>query len=99
MRWRKPLIFDIASGHQRFGFRAFDLLRRGRAVFRSGREFEEFPALTSYLMRRFPNPPKSQHGAPEAQADIKYRDLKPITEETEGLTASPTSCTPFRSGS
>src|ERR1700758_4152360 len=52
---------------------------------RRGREFEEFPELLSYLMRRFPNPPKSQHGAPEAQADIKYRDLKPITDETEGF--------------
>ena len=52
---------------------------------RRGREFEEFPELTSYLMRRFPNPPKSQHGAPEAQADIKYRDLKPITDEIEGF--------------
>jgi 5-methyltetrahydropteroyltriglutamate--homocysteine methyltransferase len=49
---------------------------------RRGREFEEFPELLSYLMRRFPNPTKSQQGAPEAQADIKYVDLKPITEET-----------------
>ena len=40
---------------------------------RRGREFEEFPELLAYLMRRFPNPPKSQQGAPEAQADIKYR--------------------------
>ena len=52
---------------------------------RRGREFEEFPELLSYLTRRFPNPPKSQQGAPEAQADIKYRDLKPITEETTGF--------------
>jgi 5-methyltetrahydropteroyltriglutamate--homocysteine methyltransferase len=49
---------------------------------RRGREFEEFPELLAYLMRRFPNPTKSQQGAPEAQADIKYVDLKPITEET-----------------
>ncbi len=52
---------------------------------RRGREFEEFPELTSYLMRRFPNPPKSQHGAPEAQAEIKYRDLKPIADEIAGF--------------
>ncbi|MGA9124504.1 MAG: hypothetical protein WB382_14460, partial [Pseudolabrys sp.] len=45
---------------------------------RRGREFEEFPELLSYLMRRFPSPAKSQQGAPEAQADIKYKDLKPI---------------------
>jgi 5-methyltetrahydropteroyltriglutamate--homocysteine methyltransferase len=49
---------------------------------RRGREFEEFPDLLAYLMRRFPNPTKSQQGAPEAQADIKYVDLKPITQET-----------------
>ena len=52
---------------------------------RRGREFEEFPELVGYLMRRFPNPPKSQHGAPEAQADIKYRDLKPITRRDRRL--------------
>src|SRR6476619_6742888 len=52
---------------------------------RRGREFEEFPELLSYLMRRFPNPAKSQQGAPEAQADIKYKDLKPITDETAGF--------------
>jgi 5-methyltetrahydropteroyltriglutamate--homocysteine methyltransferase len=49
---------------------------------RRGREFDEFPELLAYLMRRFPNPTKSQQGAPEAQADIKYVDLKPITDET-----------------
>src|ERR1700688_3664299 len=53
---------------------------------RRGREFEEFPELVSYLMRRFPNPPKSQHGAPEAQADLKYRDLKSVLDETSGFT-------------
>src|SRR5665213_1596291 len=52
---------------------------------RRGREFEEFPELLSYMMRRFPNPPKSQQGAPEAQAAINYADLKPITEETTRL--------------
>jgi 5-methyltetrahydropteroyltriglutamate--homocysteine methyltransferase len=52
---------------------------------RRGREFEEFPDLLAYLMRRFPNPTKSQQGAPEAQADIKYVDLKPITDETVGF--------------
>jgi 5-methyltetrahydropteroyltriglutamate--homocysteine methyltransferase len=52
---------------------------------RRGIEFEEFPELISYLMRRFPNAPKSQQGAPEAQADIKYKDMKPITEEIAGF--------------
>jgi 5-methyltetrahydropteroyltriglutamate--homocysteine methyltransferase len=49
---------------------------------RRGREFEEFPELLAYLLRRFPHPTKGQQGAPEAQADIKYVDLKPIAEET-----------------
>src|ERR1700727_2583666 len=52
---------------------------------RRGLEFEEFPELLAYLMRRFPNPPKSQQGAPEAQSEVKYKDLKPITEETAGF--------------
>jgi 5-methyltetrahydropteroyltriglutamate--homocysteine methyltransferase len=52
---------------------------------RRGKEFEEFPELLAYLMRRFPNTTKSQQGAPEAQADIKYRDRKPITDETTGF--------------
>jgi 5-methyltetrahydropteroyltriglutamate--homocysteine methyltransferase len=52
---------------------------------RRGREFEEFPELLTYLMRRFPSAAKSQQGAPEAQADIKYKDMKPITEETQGF--------------
>ena len=52
---------------------------------RRGIEFEEFPELLSYLMRRFPNAAKSQQGAPEAQAELKYKDMKPITEETQGF--------------
>ncbi len=52
---------------------------------RRGIEFEEFPDLLAYLMRRFPNPPKSQQGAPEAQGDIKYTDMKPITDEINGF--------------
>ena len=52
---------------------------------RRGKEFEEFPELLAYLMRRFPNPTKSQQGAPEAQSEIKYHDMKPITDETAGL--------------
>ena len=52
---------------------------------RRGREFEEFPALAAYLGRRFPNAPKSQQGAPEAQAAIEYRDLEPIRRETAGF--------------
>src|ERR1700734_35868 len=53
---------------------------------RRGREFEEFPELLTYLVRRFPNPPKSQRAPPAAQDTNKYRDLKPIPEETPGFT-------------
>ena len=49
---------------------------------RRGREFEEFPELLAYLMRRFPHQTKGQHAAPEAQAEVSYHDLKPITDET-----------------
>src|SRR3954453_2404063 len=52
---------------------------------RRGIEFEEFPDMLAYLMRRFPNPPKSQQGAPEAQAQIKYQDMKPLTDKTIGF--------------
>jgi len=50
-----------------------------------GRGCGEFPELLTYLMRRFPQQTKGQHAAPEAQADVQYRDLKPITEETARL--------------
>jgi 5-methyltetrahydropteroyltriglutamate--homocysteine methyltransferase len=52
---------------------------------RRGIEFEEFPELLAYLMRRFPNPTKNQQGAPEAQGEIEYHDFGPITEETSGF--------------
>ena len=52
---------------------------------RRGLEFEEFPELLAYLMRRFPNPTKNQQGAPEAQGEIEYHDLRPITAETSGF--------------
>ena len=68
---------------QRVGFQTYVPQRMtgfaGVSKRRRGREFEEFPELLAYLMTRFPNPTKSQQGAPEAQADIRYRDLKPIT--------------------
>jgi 5-methyltetrahydropteroyltriglutamate--homocysteine methyltransferase len=74
---------------QRVGFQTYVPQRMtgfaGVSKRRRGREFEEFPELLSYLMRRFPQQTKGQHAAPEAQADLKYRDLKPITEETARL--------------
>jgi 5-methyltetrahydropteroyltriglutamate--homocysteine methyltransferase len=52
---------------------------------RRGREFEEFPELLAYLTRRFPNPTKTQQGAPEAQGELRYLDVKPVTDEAEGF--------------
>jgi 5-methyltetrahydropteroyltriglutamate--homocysteine methyltransferase len=48
---------------------------------RRGKEFEEFPELVAYLMRRFPHMTKGQQGAPEAQKAIKYLDTKPLENE------------------
>jgi 5-methyltetrahydropteroyltriglutamate--homocysteine methyltransferase len=71
---------------QRVGFQTYVPQRMtgfaGVSKRRRGREFEEFPELLAYLMRRFPQQTKGQHAAPEAQADLKYRDLKPIQDET-----------------
>ena len=71
---------------QRVGFQTYVPQRMtgfaGISKRRRGKEFEEFPELLAYLMRRFPQQTKGQHAAPEAQAEIKYKDLKPIQEET-----------------
>ena len=71
---------------QRVGFQTYVPQRMsgfaGVSQRRRGQEFEEFPELLAYLMRRFPNPTKGQQGAPEAQAELKYLDLKPIESET-----------------
>ena len=47
---------------------------------RRGREFEEFPELTSYLMRRFPNPPKKSAG----RAGSAGRDQIPRPQADRG---------------
>jgi 5-methyltetrahydropteroyltriglutamate--homocysteine methyltransferase len=71
---------------QRVGFQTYVPQRMsgfsGVSQRRRGREFEEFPELLAYLMRRFPNPTKNQQGAPEARAEISYLDLAPIESET-----------------
>jgi 5-methyltetrahydropteroyltriglutamate--homocysteine methyltransferase len=87
---RKQMDAGIDSGNDgeqcRIGFQTYVPQRMtgfaGVSKRRRGREFEEFPELLAYLMRRFPFQTQGQHAAPEAQADIKYVDLKPITEET-----------------
>jgi 5-methyltetrahydropteroyltriglutamate--homocysteine methyltransferase len=70
---------------QRIGFQTYVPQRMsgfaGVSKRRRGQEFEEFPELVAYLMRRFPNPTKNQQSAPEAQSELKYLDLKPIESE------------------
>src|SRR5579871_495142 len=74
---------------QRVGFQTYVPARMtgfaGVSKRRRGREFEEFPELVQYLLHRFPSSPRSQHGAPEAQAEIHYRDLEPISQEIAGF--------------
>ncbi|HXF88744.1 MAG TPA: cobalamin-independent methionine synthase II family protein [Xanthobacteraceae bacterium] len=87
---RKQMEAGIDIGNdgeqQRVGFQTYVPQRMtgfaGVSKRRRGREFEEFPELLAYLMRRFPHQTKGQHAAPEAQADIRYKDLKPIQDET-----------------
>jgi 5-methyltetrahydropteroyltriglutamate--homocysteine methyltransferase len=85
---QKAAGIDIGNdGEQgRIGFQTYVPKRMsgfaGVSKRRRGREFDEFPELLEYLKRRFPNAPKSQQGAPEAQAEIEYTDFGPIRAET-----------------
>jgi 5-methyltetrahydropteroyltriglutamate--homocysteine methyltransferase len=69
---------------QRVGFQTYVPQRMtgfaGVSKRRRGREFEEFPELVATLTRRFPQVSKQQN-APEAQAEIHYRDTKDIEAE------------------
>src|SRR5690349_18115131 len=69
---------------QRVGFQTYVPQRMsgfgGVSKRRRGREFEEFPELIEQLKRRFPHVSKQQN-APEAQADLKYLDIKPLEHE------------------
>src|SRR6516162_11022349 len=69
---------------QRVGFQTYVPQRMsgfgGVSKRRRGREFEEFPELVASLMRRFPNVSRQQN-APEAQAEIHYKDTKDIESE------------------
>src|SRR5215475_14568355 len=69
---------------QRVGFQTYVPQRMsgfaGESKRRRGREFEEFPELVASLMRRFPLVSKQQN-APEAQAEIHYKDTKDIETE------------------
>jgi 5-methyltetrahydropteroyltriglutamate--homocysteine methyltransferase len=69
---------------QRVGFQTYVPQRMsgfgGESKRRRGREFEEFPELIEQLKRRFPHVSKQQN-APEAQAEIRYLDIKPLESE------------------
>jgi 5-methyltetrahydropteroyltriglutamate--homocysteine methyltransferase len=69
---------------QRVGFQTYVPQRMsgfgGVSKRRRGREFEEFPELIEQLKMRFPHVSKQQN-APEAQAEIKYLDIKPLESE------------------
>jgi 5-methyltetrahydropteroyltriglutamate--homocysteine methyltransferase len=76
--------FGNDGEQQRVGFQTYVPQRMsgfgGVSKRRRGREFEEFPELVESLKRRFPHVSKQQN-APEAQADIKYLDIKPLEGE------------------
>ncbi len=70
---------------QRVGFQTYIPQRMsgfgGVSQRRRSREIEEFPELLASLMRRFPHVTKGQQGSPQAQAEIKYLDVKPLENE------------------
>lgn len=84
---QKQAGIDIGNDgeQQRVGFQTYVPQRMsgfgGISKRRRGREFEEFPELLAYMMRRFPHQTKGQHSAPEAQSELRYLDLKPIEGE------------------
>jgi 5-methyltetrahydropteroyltriglutamate--homocysteine methyltransferase len=83
---QKKAGIDIGNDgeQQRVGFQTYVPQRMtgfaGVSKRRRGREFEEFPELVASLMRRFPQVSKQQN-APEAQAEIHYKDTKDIDAE------------------
>ena len=83
---QKKAGIDIGNDgeQQRVGFQTYVPQRMtgfaGVSKRRRGREFEDFPELVASLMRRFPLVSKQQN-APEAQAEIHYKDTKDIDAE------------------
>ena len=90
---QKEAGIDIGNDgeQQRVGFQTYVPQRMtgfgGVSKRRRGREFEEFPDLMKYLMRRFPVQTKGQHAAPEAQSELKYVDTGPIESEVKRFQA------------
>ena len=74
---------------QRVGFQTYVPARMsgfaGESKRRRGREFEEFPELVSYLLRRFPHTSKQQN-APECQGELRYLDIAPLEGEIARFT-------------
>ena len=83
---QKKAGIDIGNDgeQQRVGFQTYVPQRMtgfaGVSKRRRGREFEDFPELVAMLMRRFPAVSKQQN-APEAQAEIHYKDTADIERE------------------
>jgi 5-methyltetrahydropteroyltriglutamate--homocysteine methyltransferase len=83
---QKEAGIDIGNDgeQQRVGFQTYVPQRMsgfgGESKRRRGREFEEFPELVSYLMRRFPNVSRQQN-APQAVGELHYHDTSAIESE------------------
>ena len=83
---QKSAGIDIGNDgeQQRVGFQTYVPQRMsgfaGESRRRRGREFEEFPELVSYLLRRFPHTSKQQN-APECQGELRYLDIAPLEAE------------------
>jgi 5-methyltetrahydropteroyltriglutamate--homocysteine methyltransferase len=83
---QKAAGIDIGNDgeQQRVGFQTYVPARMagfgGVSKRRRGREFEEFPELVSYLLRRFPHTSRQQN-APECQGELKYLDIAPLEAE------------------
>ncbi|HMK69990.1 MAG TPA: cobalamin-independent methionine synthase II family protein [Xanthobacteraceae bacterium] len=69
---------------QRVGFQTYVPQRMsgfgGISKRRRSREFEEFPELMQYFLRRFPVGSR-QYNAPQAEAELHYRDTSAIERE------------------
>src|SRR6185437_9142313 len=83
---QKEAGIDIGNDgeQQRVGFQTYIPSRMtgfaGESKRRRGRDYEEFPELVEVLMRRFPKRSRMQN-APEAQAELHYKDTSAITTE------------------
>jgi 5-methyltetrahydropteroyltriglutamate--homocysteine methyltransferase len=83
---QKAAGIDIGNDgeQQRVGFQTYVPARMsgfaGESKRRRGREFEEFPELVSYLLRRFPHTSRQQN-APECRGELRYLDIAPLQAE------------------